>query len=242
MSIAAPSVYLSGAANLEGRQLFGQLDLTMAAQSWTCLLGSSGVGKTTILRLIAGLDTAAIFDGQIKASDNQPLAGRIAYMAQTDLLLPWASVLDNVCLGAHLRGQTADKDKAEAIIARVGLTAHKQKKPATLSGGQRQRAALARTLMEDRPVVLLDEPFSALDSRTRSEMQELAAEMLSGRTILLVTHDPGEAARLGHAIYIMTPQGLETTASLPPPLPRSFADKDVLALQSTLLAELRRAG
>ena len=93
MSIAAPSVYLSGAANLEGRQLFGQLDLTMAAQSWTCLLGSSGVGKTTILRLIAGLDTAAIFDGQIKASDNQPLAGRIAYMAQTDLLLPWATVM-----------------------------------------------------------------------------------------------------------------------------------------------------
>jgi putative hydroxymethylpyrimidine transport system ATP-binding protein len=242
MSIAAPSVYLSGAANLEGRQLFGQLDLTMAAQSWTCLLGSSGVGKTTILRLIAGLDTAAIFDGQIKASDNTPLRGRIAYMAQTDLLLPWASVMDNVCLGALLRGQVADKDKAEAIIARVGLVAHKQKKPATLSGGQRQRAALARTLMEDRPVVLLDEPFSALDSRTRSEMQELAAEMLSGRTILLVTHDPGEAARLGHAIYIMTPQGLETTASLPPPLPRSFADKDVLALQSTLLAKLRRAG
>ena len=242
MTLAAPSVHLSGAAMLEGRPLFGQLDLTMAAQSWTCLLGSSGVGKTTILRLIAGLDTAAIFDGQITASDNTPLRGRIAYMAQTDLLLPWASVLDNVCLGAHLRGQTADKDKAEAIIARVGLTAHKQKKPATLSGGQRQRAALARTLMEDRPIVLLDEPFSALDTRTRSEMQELAAEMLDGRTILLVTHDPGEAARLGHVIYIMSSQGLETADSLSPPLPRSFADKDVLVLQSTLLTQLRSAG
>ena len=242
MTTVAPSVHLSGAAMLEGRPLFDQLDLTMGAQSWTCLLGSSGVGKTTILRLIAGLDTAAIFDGQITASDNTPLDGRIAYMAQTDLLLPWASVLDNVCLGAHLRGQTADKDKAEAIIARVGLTAHKQKKPATLSGGQRQRAALARTLMEDRPIVLLDEPFSALDSRTRSEMQELAAEMLDGRTILLVTHDPGEAARLGHVIYIMSPQGLETANSLSPPLPRSFADKDVLALQSTLLKQLRNTG
>ena len=163
-------------------------------------------------------------------------------MAQTDLLLPWASVLDNVCLGAHLRGDSADKAKAEAIIARVGLAAHKQKKPATLSGGQRQRAALARTLMEDRPIVLLDEPFSALDSRTRSEMQELAAEMLDGRTILLVTHDPGEAARLGHAIYIMSSLGLETADSLSPPLPRSFADKDVLALQSTLLTQLRNTG
>lgn len=242
MTTVAPSVHLSGAAMLEGRPLFGQLDLTMGAQSWTCLLGSSGVGKTTILRLIAGLDTAAIFDGQITASDNTPLDGRIAYMAQTDLLLPWASVLDNVCLGAHLRGQTANKDKAEAIIARVGLTAHKQKKPATLSGGQRQRAALARTLMEDRPIVLLDEPFSALDSRTRSEMQELAAEMLDGRTILLVTHDPGEAARLGHVIYIMSSLGLETADSLSPPLPRSFADKDVLALQSTLLTQLRNTG
>jgi putative hydroxymethylpyrimidine transport system ATP-binding protein len=242
MTTVAPSVHLSGAAMLEGRPLFDQLDLTMGAQSWTCLLGSSGVGKTTILRLIAGLDTAAIFDGQITASDNTPLDGRIAYMAQTDLLLPWASVLDNVCLGAHLRGQTADKDKAEAIIARVGLTAHKQKKPATLSGGQRQRAALARTLMEDRPIVLLDEPFSALDSRTRSEMQELAAEMLDGRTILLVTHDPGEAARLGHVIYIMSSLGLETADSLSPPLPRSFSDKDVLALQSTLLTQLRNTG
>ena len=163
-------------------------------------------------------------------------------MAQTDLLLPWATVVDNVCLGAPLRGQTADKEKAEAIIARVGLAAHKQKKPATLSGGQRQRAALARTLMEDQPVVLLDEPFSALDSRTRSEMQELAAEMLTGRTILLVTHDPGEAARLGHTIYIMSPEGLETAASLPPPLPRSFADKDVLALQAELLEQLRNDG
>ena len=133
--------------------------------------GTRGVGKTTILRLIAGLYTAAVFDGQIKASDSQPLDGRIAYMAQTDLLLPWASVLDNVCLGAYLRGQTADKDKAEAIIARVGLTAHKQKKPATLSGGQRQRAALARTLMEDRPIVLLDEPFSALDSPRNATTQ-----------------------------------------------------------------------
>ena len=242
MNAHAPSVHLAGAATLEGRQLFGQLDVSITAQSWTCLLGSSGVGKTTILRLIAGLDTAAVFDGQIKASDSQPLAGRIAYMAQTDLLLPWASVMDNVCLGAHLRGDSADKAKAEAIIARVGLAAHKQKKPATLSGGQRQRAALARTLMEDRPIVLLDEPFSALDSRTRSEMQELAAEMLTGRTILLVTHDPGEAARLGHAIYIMSPQGLETADSLSPPLPRSFADKDVLALQSTLLEQLRSAG
>ncbi len=163
-------------------------------------------------------------------------------MAQTDLLLPWASVLDNVCLGTHLRGQTTDKDKAQAIIARVGLTAHQQKKPGTLSGGKRQRAALARTLMENRPIVLLDEPFSALDSRTRSEMQELAAEMLTGRTILLVTHDPGEAARLAHSIYIMSSHGLETAASLPPPLPRSFADKDVLALQSTLLEQLRSAG
>lgn len=242
MTNTAPSVHLSGAAKLEGRRLFHQLDLAMKAQSWTCLLGSSGVGKTTILRFIAGLDTAAIFDGHIKASDNQPLAGRIAYMAQTDLLLPWASVLDNVCLGAHLRGQPTDKDKAEAIIARVGLDAHKHKKPATLSGGQRQRAALARTLMEDRPIVLLDEPFSALDARTRSEMQELASEILTGRTILLVTHDPGEAARLGHIIYIMSPQGLETMPNLPPPLPRSFADKDVLTLQSKLLEQLRRIG
>jgi putative hydroxymethylpyrimidine transport system ATP-binding protein len=124
-------------------------------------------------------------------------------MDQRDLLLPWLNVLDNVCLGARLRGETADHQRALSLLQRVGLRDEAQALPAALSGGMRQRAALARTLMEDRAIVLMDEPFSAVDALTRLRLQDLAAELLGARTILLVTHDPMEALRLGHRILII---------------------------------------
>ena len=133
-------------------------------------------------------------------------APRLAWMGQQDNLLPWLTVLGNVGLGARLRGEPLDRDRAEALLARVGLIPQRDQRPATLSGGQRQRAALARTLMEDRPVVLMDEPFSALDAITRARLQVLAAQLLAGRTVLLVTHDPLEALRLGHRIHVMAGQ------------------------------------
>lgn len=162
-------------------------------------------------------------------------------MAQADLLFPWLDVLGNVTLGARLRGAPPDFARARALIERVGLGARADRRPRTLSGGERQRAALARTLMEDRPVILLDEPFSALDARTRAEMQELAAELLAGRTVLLVTHDPAEAARLGDAILLMTPAGV-TAAPVPssPPV-RPADDPATLAAQGRLLAMMRAA-
>ncbi|APX90765.1 ABC transporter ATP-binding protein [Brevirhabdus pacifica] len=236
----APGITLAGEARIAGQPLFAPLTLEVGAGVWTCLLGPSGVGKTTILRLIAGLETGADFTGTITASDGQPLAGRVALMAQSDLLLPWASALDNVSLGARLRGERRDRDRAMEMLERVGLEGLHARKPARLSGGQRQRVALARTLLEDRPVVLLDEPFSALDARTRSEMQDLAAELLAGRTVLLVTHDPAEAARLGRAIHVMGTGGLETVESLPPPHPRAVDDAELLMLQGRLLARLRQ--
>lgn len=185
---------------------------------WTCLLGPSGVGKSTVLRLLAGLDTGGRFSGSISADDGKRVETRVAFMAQTDLLAPWLDVTGNVTLGARLRGERADMERARALIEQVGLDEHSHKRPASLSGGMRQRVALARVLMEDRPVVLLDEPFAALDARTRAEMQELAFETLKGRTVLLVTHDPAEAVRLGHAIFILSEQGLEEIEApdLPP--------------------------
>ncbi len=126
------------------------------------------------------------------------------------------------------------------MLERVGLVPQKDQLPATLSGGERQRAALARTLMEDRPVVLMDEPFSALDAITRARLQVLAAGLLAGRTVLLVTHDPLEALRLGHRIQVMTghPARIEGTiepAGLPP---RDLHDPALLARQGELLARL----
>src|SRR5262245_44093709 len=166
-TISAFSVTVHAAGlDFGGAPLFEALDLNLAAGSWTCLLGPSGVGKTSLLRLIAGL-VEPWPGSSIKCSDGEPLAGRIAYMAQQDLLLPWLSALDNVLLGARLRREPvgdAARERATWLLARVGLADKLGSLPAALSGGQRQRVALARTLFEARPLVLMDEPFAALDA------------------------------------------------------------------------------
>ena len=224
-----------------GAPLFQRLDFTLHGGQCTCLLGPSGVGKSSLLRLIAGL--LAPEQGEVACSDHRPLAGRLAWMGQDANLLPWLSVMGNVTLGARLRGERADPAAAEALLARVGLGGQRDQLPATLSGGQRQRAALARTLMEDRPVVLMDEPFSALDAITRARLQALAAQLLAGRTVLLVTHDPLEALRLGHRIQVMAGQ----PARIEPPIcpagtpPRDLHDPVLLARQGELLARLADA-
>lgn len=200
---------LAGRFEIAGRSLFSEITLELGQGEWTCLLGPSGCGKSTILRLFAGLETGGAFVGHI-----DDIAGKVAYMAQSDLLAPWLDVTANVTLGARLRGETPDIARAEDLIARVGLAGHEHKRPAELSGGMRQRAALARTLMEDRPYALLDEPFSALDAATRAQCQELAFELLAGRTVLLVTHDPAEAARLSHQVHVLGAAGI--TQSLRP--------------------------
>lgn len=238
----APSLHLSGTAHIGGTRVFGPVSLDVGAGEWTCLLGSSGVGKSTVLRLLAGLDQVIEFDGTMTASDGGALAGRVALMAQSDLLMPWLDVTANVLLGARLRGDVPDLAKARDVLARVGLADHQHKKTHALSGGQRQRVALARTLMEDRPIVLLDEPFSALDVRTRIQMQDLTAELLVGRTVLLVTHDPAEAARLGHRITIMTEIGLTDVPPPNGPVPRPVDDMAVLQAQGQLLHHLRATG
>ena len=225
---------LTGSAVIDRTPIFSDLDLSLKPNSWTCLLGASGVGKSTVLRLFAGLAESVSFNGDL--SD----PGRVAMMAQQDLLMPWLSVLDNVLLGARLRGERPDRTLAHDRLAQVGLVDHADKLPPTLSGGQRQRVALARTLMENCAVVLLDEPFSALDALTRAQMQELTAELLRGCTVLLVTHDPNEAARLGHKILIMTPSGLVEIAAPTTPIPRDIHAVDVLRVQSNLFDQLRR--
>ena len=225
---------MKGSAVIDQTPIFSDLDLSLKPNSWTCLLGASGVGKSTVLRLFAGLAESVSFNGDL--SD----PGRVAMMAQHDLLMPWLSVLDNVLLGARLRGERPDRTLAHDRLAQVGLVDHADKLPPTLSGGQRQRAALARTLMENCAVVLLDEPFSALDALTRAQMQELTAELLRECTVLLVTHDPNEAARLGQKILIMTPSGLVEIAAPTTPIPREINAADVLRAQSDLFNQLRR--
>ena len=240
---APPTVRIAGARLDFGEMtLFEDLSLTLPAGTWTCLLGPSGVGKTSILRMIAGLEVPA--DGtSIEADDGAGLARRVAYMAQQDLLLPWLSVLDNVMLGARLRGEAPDPERAERLLAAVGLSRERLAFPRSLSGGQRQRAALARTLMEDRPLVLMDEPFSALDTISRLRLQTLAAELLQERTVLLVTHDPLEALRLGHQIHVLSGRPATLDQALKPEgrRPRDPGEPRLIALQAELIARLATA-
>ncbi len=222
-----------------GAPLLDGLDVVFPAHRTTCILGASGVGKSTLLRLIAGLPPDPE-RGLARDGAGRSLEGRLAYMAQDDLLLPWASVASNVILGSRLRGEPIDSSRAAALIEAVGLTAYADALPHTLSGGMRQRAALARTLMEERPIVLMDEPFSALDALTRHQLQDLVAELFRGRTIILVTHDPIEALRLGHAVHIMANQ----PAQLDEPLivggepTRDPTSPEIVALQRELMAKL----
>ncbi len=238
MSCTSPSIELIGSVRSESEVLFGDLRLAVKANQWTCLLGSSGIGKSTILRLIAGLPTHVKLYGSIKSSDHLPISSRVSYMAQNDLLIPWATVNDNVSLGNKLRGEKFSSKKKLKIIEKVGLRDHKKKYPFQLSGGQRQRAALARTLMENTPIVLLDEPFSSLDSNTREEMIDLTFESLKGKTVLFVTHDPHEAARLCESIYILGRKKTTSNKGLRPPFPKTYSDKLVFDLQYSLLEKI----
>ncbi|MCI4663940.1 MAG: ABC transporter ATP-binding protein [Neomegalonema sp.] len=241
----APSLWLEQlhVRSKDGARLVGPVDLSLPGGRWTALLGRSGAGKSSILRAIAGLIHPEQLEGAIRCTDGAPLTGRIAWMAQDPLLAPWLTVKANVAMGDRLRGApTRHQDAAEALAA-VGLASYASRMPDALSGGERQRVALARTLYEDRAVALLDEPFSALDALTRDEVSALAAEKLAGRTVLHVTHDPFEAARLADKIVILSAKGdhLEE-AELGPagdlPAPRSPESETCFELAAKLRRRL----
>lgn len=248
MKLAPPPALFINQASLRyaGEILFSDLQFKLPAGEITCLLGPSGIGKSSLLRLIAGLTVQESLTQQtakIIASDNKPLTNRISYMAQRDLLLPWQTVLNNVVLGYRLRTEkniASRLKQARALLIEMGLADAMTKYPAQLSGGMRQRVALARTLMEEHPIVLMDEPFSALDTITRWRLQDLAAKLLAQRTVLLVTHDPLEAVRLGQQILVMTgkPAQLDHSLVVPGNPPRAITDPLVLEAQARLMQKL----
>lgn len=214
----APSLEINAVSlSHDGHAVLDNLNLSLAAGRWHLLLGRSGVGKSSLLHLIAGLTTAD--SGQVRGGDGATLDGRVAVMFQDDALLPWLTVRDNVCLGARLRGQTSssDRERADELIDKVGLGDWKQHRPGALSGGMRQRVALARTLFEARPLVLMDEPFSRLDALTRAELYQLAISLLDEHTVIMVTHDPIEALRLADQVTVMQGGKPTLTHSYTPP-------------------------
>jgi sulfonate transport system ATP-binding protein len=207
------------------RTVLDHLDLTVGDEELVVLLGPSGCGKTTLLRLLAGLDRP---DG---GTVEVPV--RRAIVFQGDRLLPWQRVLPNVTLGLH--GPDANQ-RAEKALAEVGLAGRERAWPKELSGGEAQRVALARALVSEPELVLLDEPFAALDAITRLRMHNLvrALRRQHHASMLLVTHDVDEAIALADRIVVMS-QG-RIAASHPVTL--SAAERDMSVAREDLRAEL----
>ena len=181
--------------------------LAIAAGRFVSLIGPSGCGKTTLFNIIAGLIEPTSGHVRIDGRDATGIIGRVGYMLQKDLLLPWRTVLDNVVLGMEIQGVSLAQARRRALplLQRYGLSGFEYLYPSALSGGMRQRAALLRTLLFDADVILLDEPFGALDAQTKLLMQEWLMQLWSdfGKTVVFVTHDIEEAIFLSDEVHVM---------------------------------------
>ena len=205
------------------------IDLMAEEKEFVAVVGPSGSGKSTLFNVVAGLlvpDSGRVYlDGR----DITGSCGHVAYMMQKDLLLGWRTILDNVTLGPELAGQarSAFRQRAMELMRQFGLQGFEMFYPSALSGGMRQRAALMRTILCDKSLLLLDEPFGALDALTRAEMQEWLLGVWHNfrRAVLFITHDPEEAVFLSDRIYVLTrrPARVKGIVEVPLPRPRDHA-------------------
>ena len=213
------------------------VDFDLERGEFVCLIGASGCGKSTILNLVAGLDTPT--------SGSVDVGGRTALMFQEAALFPWLTVRANVELPMRLAGvpKTTRRARAEQLLSVVHLDGFAAKRPHQLSGGMRQRVALARAFAQDADLLLMDEPFGALDAMTRDALHEELDALVRARglTVLFVTHNVREAARLGDRIIVMSPRPGRVTASYEVAIdrPRRIDSPEVSALAATVTDQLR---
>ncbi len=226
----------------------GPVDLTVGVGEFVALVGPSGSGKSTLFNIVAGLESATAGDALVDGRSVVGRPGAAAYMPQKDLLLPWLRVLDNAALPLELAGRPRAAARAEAAahFPRFGLAGFERHWPWQLSGGMRQRAALLRTYLVKRDLLLLDEPFGALDALTRAAMQEwlLGVWEETRRSVLFVTHDVEEALFLADRVYVLSARPGQIVAEVPCPFdrPRSFhllGDPAFARAKESLLATLR---
>ncbi len=229
------------AARFGDATVLADISLEVSEGEFVAIVGASGCGKSTLFNLIAGLIAPAAGSIRLAGADIAGSPGHVGYMHQKDLLLPWRTVAGNIVLGAALtRGvRAADRAEAAALAARYGLGEYLHHYPHALSGGMRQRVALLRTLAAHREVMLLDEPFGALDSQTRLAMQRFLLEVWARerRTVLFVTHDVDEAIFLADRVVVLRPRPGRIGEILPVPLARP---RELAVLTSAEFIALKR--
>jgi ABC-type nitrate/sulfonate/bicarbonate transport system ATPase subunit len=224
------------------------IDLAIPENDFVCILGPSGCGKSTLLRIVAGLDRPS--QGAV-ALDGRPVSGPGAdrgVVFQSYTLFPWLTVLENVCFGLREKGlpKAQQREIAHAFLGKVGLTGFENHYPKQLSGGMQQRTAIARALANGPEILLLDEPFGALDNQTRALMQELLLKIWEAerKTVLFVTHDIDEAIFMGSRVLVMSarPGRIKADIAIPLPHPRHYTMKttpEFSELKARLTEEIR---
>jgi len=214
--------------------------LSIEEGSFVAIVGPSGCGKSTLFNVIAGLLTPDA--GEVRLNDQvvTGATGHVGYMLQKDLLVPWRTVQDNITMAARLTRRVTSDDRKEArrVAEQYGLGGFLRHYPSALSGGMRQRVAFMRTLVTHQSLLLLDEPFGALDAQTRLEMQQWLLQVWreTGRTVLFITHDVDESIFLSDRILVMSPRPGRVIADLENPLARP---RDLAALTDPVFIELK---
>jgi sulfonate transport system ATP-binding protein len=228
--MSAPAIDVRGARrDFDGRVVLDGLDLTVEPGEFVAMLGHSGSGKSTLLRALAGLDRE--IDGTVR------IRPRRSVVFQNPRLLPWKRVLANVTFNL---GGAQPRQRGMAALAEVGLTDHARAWPVTLSGGEAQRVALARALVREPDVLLLDEPFGALDALTRLKMHALLRELCDRHrpAVLFVTHDVDEAVLLADRVVVLREGRISIDRPVDVPRPRQRTAASFAHLRAALLAEL----
>lgn len=232
-----------------GRDFCAVRPITMHVTSgrFISIIGPSGCGKSTLFNMVAGLEKPSSGEILLNGDSIVGETGHVGYMLQKDLLLPWRTILDNVIIALEIRGIPRSQARARALpmLRKYGLGGFEYVHPDALSGGMRQRAGLIRTLLDDKPVILFDEPFGALDAQTRFQMQNWLLKIWNEfkKTVLFVTHDIDEAIYLSDEIYVMTkrPGQIKTQVDVDLPRPRQAAtmvEPAFLKLKKELLSLL----
>ncbi|QWH10591.1 ABC transporter ATP-binding protein [Bacillus mycoides] len=227
------------------KPIIDELNASIQDKEFVSIIGPSGCGKSTLFRLITGLEEAST--GQIELTETK--SHPVGYMPQKDMLLPWRTIIENAALPLECQGveKKEAQVKAKELLHKFGLQGYEKKYPKDLSGGMRQRVSFIRTLLTGGEILLLDEPFSALDALTKASLQEWLFEQWKEweKTILFITHDVEEALFLSNRILVVESQPIATLTERIVPLDRNRTRKDlykpeVLALKEEILSMLQR--